>query len=125
MAMLVASLAAWSSACGRHPAPDTGAAPEDRDSPVALTITNNNWLDAAIYIDHDGEVNRVGTVTAASSASFSLASWMLGPSRNIRLIADPIGSAQVIDTELLHIEPGQYIEWRLANELAMSSVGVY
>jgi len=123
-ALVVGWLAAASSGCGRPPTPETGAAP-DRDAPVSLTISNNNWLDATILVEHDGQVTRVGTVTAASSAGFSLPSWMLGPERNVRLIAHPIGSNQMIDTELLHVQPGQFIEWHLESQLAMSSVGVY
>jgi hypothetical protein len=121
---LAVAIALISAGCGGRHAPDTASAP-DRDAPVALTISNNNWLDATIYVEHDGEVSRIGTVTAASHAAFYLASWMLGSSRTVRLVAHPIGSAQAIGTELLHIEPGQFIEWRLENELAMSSVGVY
>ena len=109
--------------CGRR-APETGAAP-DRDAPIPLTIDNNNWLDATIFVYHDGETSRIGTVTAASSASFTLSSWMLGPTRTVRLVAHPIGSTETIGTDLLHIDPGQVIEWRLENQLALSSVGVY
>jgi hypothetical protein len=50
---------------------------------------------------------------------------MLGATRTVRLIADPVGSPQSVGTDPIHVAPGQFIEWRLENELAMSSVGVY
>jgi hypothetical protein len=50
---------------------------------------------------------------------------MIGQSRNIRLLADPIGSDASARTETLHIQPGQFIEWRLESQLARSTVAVY
>ena len=118
------SLIATSTGCGGRHEPEGGAAP-DPNAPTPLTINNNNWLDAIVFVYHDGEASRVGTVTAASSAHFFLAPWMLGPTRNIRLVAHPIGSSGSVNTELIHVQPGQFIEWRLENELATSTVAVY
>jgi hypothetical protein len=122
--ILASSLVAGSAGCGGRPEPESGAAP-DRSAPTALSVTNNNWLDAAVFVYHDGEVSRVGTVTAATSANFNLASWILGPTRTIRLVAHPIGSPSSIDTELIHVQPGQLIDWHLENDLTLSSVAVY
>ena len=97
----------------------------DRETPVQLSINNNHWLDVTIFVVHDGEMSRVGTVTAAANGSFSLPFWMLGQSRNIRLIADPIGSEGWIRSETIHVQPGQSVEWRLESQLNRSSVMVY
>jgi len=122
--MLLNSLIVAASGCGgRHEADDEPA--PDRDAPTALTITNDNLLDAIVYVYHDGQASRVGTVTASSSANFMLASWLLGPTRNIRLAAHPIGSTESVNSDLIHVQPGQFIEWRLATELAASTVSVY
>ena len=43
----------------------------------------------------------------------------------IRLLADPIGSGDAVGTETIHIQPGQFIEWRLESQLARSTVAVY
>jgi len=69
----------------------------------------------------------VTVVTAGrrTGANFYLASWILGPTRTIRLIAHPIGSPSSIDTELIHVQPGQFIDWHLENDLTLSSVAVY
>jgi hypothetical protein len=121
---VVGSFIAGSTGCGARHEPEDGAAP-DPSAPTPLTVSNNNWLDAIVFVYHDGQASRVGTVIAASSANFFLAPWMLGPTRNIRLVAHPIGSPRSVDTELIHVQPGQFIEWRLETELAASTVAVY
>lgn len=97
----------------------------DPQAPTPLTITNNNWLDAVIYIYHDGETTRISTVTAATTGNFFLPAWMLGHSRTVRLIAHALGSNSSVTTESIHVQPGQFIEWRLESDLARSSVAVY
>jgi len=121
---LVACLAGGSTGCGgRHDVVDE---PDpDPLAPTSLTVNNNNWLDVVIFVFHDGELSRAGTVTAASTANFLLPAWMLGQSRSIRLVGHPIGSAGSINTELIHIQPGQFIEWRVESQLVRSSVAVY
>jgi len=46
-------------------------------------------------------------------------------SRNIRPLANPIGADASVRTETIHIQPGQFIEWRLESQLARSTVAVY
>jgi hypothetical protein len=123
---ILAMLAAGLSCGGRAEDGEVEPAPDyDRDTPVALSIANNHWLDVVVFVFHDGEMSRVGSVTAASNGTFTLAPWMLGQSRNVRLLADPVGSEGWIRSEMIHVQPGQSIEWRLESQLARSSVMVY
>ena len=123
---LAAALALAASGCGGHQNVEDDAAPEaDPLAPTPLTVDNNHWLDIVVFVFHDGELSRVGTVTAASSTNFFLPNWMIGQSRNIRLLADPIGSGDAVGTETIHIQPGQFIEWRLESQLARLTVAVY
>jgi len=120
---LLGAIAAGAAGCGPHRVedePDT-----DPLAPTPLTVTNNNWLDVIVYIYHDGETSRVATVTAASTSNYFLPAWMLGHSRSVRLFAHAVGSNSTISTELIHIQPGQFIEWRLESDLAQSAVSVY
>jgi hypothetical protein len=113
-------------ACGGRSEDDGEFEPEpDRSEPVPLTVNNSYRLDVVIFVYHDGELSRVGTATASSATTFSLAPWMLGQTRTIRLFGDPIGSNESARTEAIHIQPGQYIDWRLEAQLNRSSVSVY
>jgi hypothetical protein len=114
-------------ACGKSSEPgEVAPATEvDRSTPVPLSINNSHWLDVTIFVFHDGEMSRVGDVTAATSGTFTLPVWMLGHSRTIRLLADPIGSDQWIRSETIYVQPGQSVEWRLESQLQRSTVMVY
>ncbi len=123
---LSAAVIAGTVGCGGRAEPGDDVEPEpDRNEPIALTVNNNYRLDIVVFVYHDGELTRVGTAIAASSTTFSLAPWMLGQSRSIRLVADPVGSNESARTELLYIQPGQTIDWRLESQLNRSTVSVY
>ena len=92
---------------------------------VVLAVTNHHFLDVTIYIEHDGQSTRVGTITAASSGQFILPWRLLGVSRQSRLLGEAIGSPEYALTETLMIQPGQYIEWTLEHDMRHSSVGVF
>lgn len=92
---------------------------------IALNVTNHNYLDVAIYVVHDGQQTRVGTVTGTSSAVFFLPIRLLGIGHELELYGRAIGSDAVTRTQTLIIQPGQYIEWTLETDLRRSSVGVF
>jgi hypothetical protein len=92
---------------------------------VVLTVTNHHFLDVTVYLEHDGQRTRVGTVTAASTGQFRLRGNNISASRQFRLFATAIGSDENVRTETLTIQSGQIIEWTLEHDLRRSSVGVY
>lgn len=92
---------------------------------ITLSVTNHNFLDVVVYVLHDGQRTRVGTVTGSSTQVFTLPRRLLGQGGEIQLYGDPIGSEDYALTELLLVHPGQYIEWTLESNLRRSSVGVY
>src|SRR5213592_2679403 len=92
---------------------------------IALSVTNHNYLDVVIYVLHDGQQTRIGTVTGSSSQVFYLRARLLGMGREIRLLGHPIGGQDLARTETIVVQPGQYIEWTLETDLRRSSVGVY
>ena len=113
-------------ACARHSGARNAAAPS-RSQPVdvALHVTNHHWLDVTVSVEHDGQRTRIGDVTAAASAEFVLPLRVFGVSREFRLVGEAIGSPEVVRTETLTIQPGQFIEWTLEHDLRRSSVGIY
>ncbi len=106
--------------------PDTQSAAIDvPEGEIALNVTNHNYLDVVVYVFHDGQRTRVGTVTGSSSTVFFLPTRLLGQGREIRLIGDAIGSDAYAVTDVLIVQRGQYIEWTLETDLRRSSVGVF
>jgi len=45
---------------------------------IALNVTNHNYLDVVIYVVHDGQQTRVGTVTGSSAALLFVPIRLLG-----------------------------------------------
>ena len=111
--------------CWRHGKPAQAGDPRVSEGEIALRVSNHNFLDVTIYVVHDGQRTRVGTVTGSSSQVFFLPFRLLGQGREIQLLGDPIGSTQLARTERLVVQPGQYIDWTLETDLRRSSVGVY
>src|SRR3989440_2643003 len=107
---------------GKTHAQAPGAVPEGE---IALSVTNHNYLDVVVYVLHDGQQTRVGTVTGSSSAVFFLPVRLLSMGHELQLLGDPIGSPDYARTPTLVIQPGQYIEWTLETDLRRSSVGVF
>jgi len=117
--LILATTLATLACAGRHhsrlePIPD-----------IPLRVTNHNWLDVTIYVLHDGQRTRVGSVTGSSTQEFTLPGRLLGQSHQLALLGEAIGSPDYARTEVLNIQAGQYIEWTLETDLRRSSVGVY
>jgi len=127
----VVSAALWlgvvfAPACAHHRAARTPpATPATPPTEVALHVTNHHWLDITISVEHDGQRTRIGAVTAATSAEFVVPLRVFGVSREFQLVGEAIGSPEVVRTETLTIQPGQFIEWTLEHDLRRSSVGVF
>src|SRR2546423_11216117 len=92
---------------------------------IPLRVTNHNWLDVTIYVLHDGQRTRVGSVTGSSTQEFTLPGRLLGQSHQLALLGEAIGSPDFARTEVLNIQSGQYIEWTLETDLRRASLGVY
>jgi hypothetical protein len=97
-------------------------------SPLAdgfeLTLNNRHWLDINVFVQHDGESSRVTTVTASSSQTLILPLWMLGESRLVRIIAEPVGENGSYTTDLLRVGQGQSVEVNVESALARSSYSI-
>lgn len=124
--MLLAALILTQQGCRRRGGSASAEAQEQASqSEVTLQVTNHNYLDVIVYVVHDGQRTRIGMVTGSTSQVFTLPPRLLGQAHEIRLYGDPIGSEDFALTELLLVQPGQYIEWTLESDLRRSSVGVF
>ncbi|MFL5403467.1 MAG: hypothetical protein ACJ8BF_11690 [Gemmatimonadales bacterium] len=100
-----------------------GPAPVEA-SEFSLVLNSHHLLDVNIFIQHDGQADRVTTVSASSSKTLALPVWMLGQSRTIRLIAEPIGDDTRYTTDLLSVQPGQIVELNVENPIARSNYSI-
>ena len=99
---------------------------------IALNVVNHNYLDVVVYVLHHGVRSRVGSVTGSTSTVFYLPPRLLGQGREIQLRGYAIGAKDTAIggenyafTDILVVQPGQYIEWTLETDLRRSSVAVY
>jgi hypothetical protein len=104
----------------RHQLSDD-AGPSPMADGFELTLNNRHWLDINVFVQHDGESSRVTTVTASSSQSLILPVWMLGDSRLVRIIAEPVGEDGRYTTDLLRVSEGQSVEVNVESALARST----
>ncbi len=108
-----------------HTEQEDRATPDTTPVDVPLEVDNHNWLDVVIYVLHDGDRSRVGIANASSQSSFVLPARMVGQGHELRLLGHPIGGEGGTVTETVTVQPGQYIEWTLENDLSRSAIGVY
>jgi hypothetical protein len=118
-------LVCWALALGcRGPRQNVGAAPVQA-SRFAVVVNNHHLLDVNIFVLHDGQAERVGMVSAASSRTIDLPGWMLGQSKLVRLIAEPIGDETRYTSDLLSVQPGQIIELNVESSIARSNYSIH
>ncbi len=117
----VACIAAFG-AC-RGPRQDVGPAPVEAGG-FSLIINSHHLLDVNIFVLHDGQADRVATVPASSTRAIALPAWMLGQSKLVRVIAEPIGDDTSYTTDLLSVQPGGIIEVNVESSIARSNYNI-
>jgi hypothetical protein len=99
-------------------------APVESTGEFSLVVNSRHLLDVNIFIQHDGQADRVATVPASSSRTLTLPSWMLGQSRLVRIIAEPIGDETRYTTDLLSVHPGEIVELNVESAIARSNYSI-
>jgi hypothetical protein len=92
---------------------------------IAVQVTNRHFLDIAVYAVCEGQRTRIGVAAGNSHTLLDVSGRLLGPGREMQLVGDAIGSEELAVTEMIIVQPGQFIELLLESRLARSSVGVY
>jgi hypothetical protein len=103
---------------GREPEPLDRA-----DAVVTVRVVNHSQLDATIYLVHDGARDRLGAVTAASTAAFTVRGRSLATG-DFTLVADPLGATRTSSSERLNVLQGTEFIWTLESDFAHNSVQV-
>lgn len=90
----------------------------------SLILNNRHLLDVNIFLQHDGQPDRIATVPSSTSRAIVLPLRMLGQSKSIRIIAEPIGDETRYTTDMLVVQPGQIVEVNVENLIARSSYNI-
>jgi hypothetical protein len=115
---LVALSSATSCVFRRQPSPA-----DDESDVVTLNVINHHPLDVVVFNVRQGYRERLGDVTAASRGSFRLHLRRF-PGSEVQFYADPVGRAQGVTSDVLHLFPGQAADWTLETDLSRSSIAV-
>jgi hypothetical protein len=120
---LIAVVAAASLA-GCSPKRGAAAAPAPVEQ-IPLEIDNHHYLDVIVYAVHDGQLTRLGVAGGSAHTQMRLPARLLGAGRELRLYGDPVGSSDRAVSEVIVVQPGQYIQWLLEPGLDRSTISVY
>jgi len=93
----------------------------NRDAEAMVHVANNNWSDMNVYVVRGSMRQRLGTVSSLGTGRFRLPRHIFTSPEPMRLLADPIGGAQPYMSPPLLVNPGQVVEWRLENNVQLSS----
>jgi hypothetical protein len=119
---LALSLGLWTGGCAR--ATQGGEEREtvyEAEKVFTVRVVNRSRLDATIFLVHDGSRDRLGTVTAANTAVFTIRARTLG-SGEFALLADPVGDPRTASTESLRVAQGTVFTWTLETDFSRGAV---
>jgi len=124
VALAGTSLIALTAGCGWLSSSQPGSFAPAAGTRVLVEVESHNWSDITVYLLAGGLPQRLGMVSALSSATFDFSSQRLNTSGAVRLRALPV-AGKAFTTETILVFPGQVISWTLENYLAASSFSVY
>jgi hypothetical protein len=91
---------------------------------LPLTVTNQNWLDMAIYVVRGGSRFRIGEAVGNSTTLLRIpGSYIV--SWTVQLMADPVGSGDKYVTDAISVAPGEHVQLTVAPRMRMSSYAVW
>lgn len=106
------------------PRQNVDSAPRQESDAFSLILNSHHLLDVNVFVQHDGQADRVGMVPASSSKTLVLPLWMLGQSGAIRIIVEPIGDETRYTTDLLTVQPGQAVVLNVESTITRSNYAI-
>lgn len=100
------------------------AASHARESQATLLVKNNNWQEVVIYMLRGSSRARLGSVPSMGSARFRLEETMINGTGDVRIMADPVGSARSYTSPAINVIPGSEVELQVQNHISISSFAV-
>jgi len=120
----LATIVVAASLAGCSPKRGAPAAPAPIEK-IRLEIENRHYLDVIVYAVHDGQLTRLGVAGGSAHTELVLPARLLGAGRELRLYGDPIGSSDRAVSDVIVVQPGQYLEWQLEPGLERSTLSAY
>jgi hypothetical protein len=124
IALACAALLVLTPGCGLLSSPPPSSPDSAARTKVLVEVESHNWNDITVYLLAGGLPQRLGMVSALSSATFHFPSHRLNTSAGVRLRALPV-AGKAFTSETILVYPGQVITWTLENHLDASSFSVY
>ena len=121
-AALILLLSACAVFGGQSGEEDSPAA--ERDEIIRVQATNLAWASIHVYAISGGSWQSLGILASQDDETWDLSVSLVGNRREIRLVADPVGSSDAFISEPVLVEPGDLVMWTIQNNLALSSVSV-
>jgi hypothetical protein len=77
---------------------------------TTLFIRNNSWSDMTIFVLYSGgSRQRLGLVNGNSSANLRIPANVVGLGRDLRFMADPVGSSRTAQSFNMFVRPGEEV----------------
>ncbi|MFQ5691141.1 MAG: hypothetical protein ACE5HQ_12825 [Gemmatimonadota bacterium] len=89
---------------------------------AVLEVTNRNWETMHVYVIAHGQRYSMGQVGSQQKQTFELGAKFFVTETNLVFVADPIGSVVAYVSDPVLVVPGDRVEWRIENNLALSSI---
>jgi hypothetical protein len=118
LASLVVALAACVGSGPRGSGWNPGGEGEHR---ATLQVENYHWADVRVSAITAGSRYRLGMVASQSSETFTLPPSIGADRDDLVFEAVPMASSEAHRSELIRINPGERLVWRLENQLGLSA----
>lgn len=102
LALALTVLAACSS--GRQSRPGTSA-----DERTTLQVDNRSFTDMTVYMVNGGQRIRLGLAVGKTVTSLTIPPRVLGASRELQFLADPVGSNRTAVSDRLYVRAGDTV----------------
>lgn len=124
--VLLAALAAPVQATAQAPEKSVEAVESvAQDGRVTLQIENHHWQDVRVYVISGSLARRIGTVTGLTTENFKLPRDLNVTVHDVQIAISPIGMRGVHYSPRVVLSPGDHIQYRVANNLALSTLSIF
>jgi hypothetical protein len=85
-------------------------------------VSNDNFLDANVYVMVGGTSHRLGAVVGKTQGSFEIDPVRIGVHNGVQLLVDLVGSQAAFLSDAVYANPGSTVVLQIAPALSQSYV---